>query len=119
MKLIPLYDETAPIACTISPDETAERFGLLDRLRASHHALERTDHGLLLRFPAEPDVEADVRQLVIDEKRCCAFFGFAVTTTETDLALRWDAPPDAATIIDQLADWFAGDAPVEALAGLL
>jgi hypothetical protein len=119
VKRIPLYDESAPIACTIGADETADRMSLLERLRASHRTLDRTDHGILMRFPADPGVEADVRQLTIDEKRCCAFFGFEVTTTAGDVVLRWDAPPDAGTIIDGLADWFNGDAAPTALAGLL
>lgn len=118
MKLIPLYDETAPIACTISEDEIPGRIELVERMRSNLERLERTEHGMLLHFPVQPDIEADLQRFVVDEKRCCEFWGFEVVRGE-DLTLRWDAPPSAGELVDRLEEFFTGDEPALALAGLL
>ena len=119
MDLLPLYDETAPIACTISKDEIPERIVLLERLRANLVGLDRTEHGMLVRFANRADVEADLQQFVVDEKRCCQFWGFEVLRGD-DLTLRWDGSPDARDIVDQLAEWFQGTELLSScIAGLL
>lgn len=119
MKRIPIYDATAPIVCTIGSDEVAERVELVDRLRARLGDVERTDDGLLLGFPAGADVEADLRRFVVDEKRCCQFWGFELDAGDERLVLRWDGPPAAADLIDQLLAYFRGDAPLTSIRGLL
>lgn len=118
MKLIPLYDETAPVACTISEDEIPGRIELVQRMRSNLERVERTDHGMLLHFEVRPDIEADLRRFAVDEKRCCEFWGFDVLSAE-GLTLRWDAPPSAGELIDRLHAFFTGDEPTSALAGLL
>jgi hypothetical protein len=119
MKLIPLYDETAPIACTISADEIPARVAIIERMRDRLERLERTEHGLLLHFPpGDRDLEADLHRFAVDEKRCCEFWGFDVITDDR-LALRWDAPPTAAELIDRLEEFFRGDVAALDLAGLL
>ena len=116
---IPIYDETVPVACTIGADEIPERVELIGRMRANLDRLERTEHGLLLHFPARADIEADLRRFAVDEKRCCAFWGFAVDTSN-GLTLQWDGPPAAAPIVDGFEAFFTGDEPLTgALAGLL
>ncbi|HSJ46214.1 MAG TPA: hypothetical protein VK923_16180 [Euzebyales bacterium] len=102
-----------------SHDETPDRLDLLARLRTALTVVERTDHGLVLRFPARDDVEADVRRFAADEQRCCRFWGFDVTATDADVTLRWDGPPATALLLDQLLGYFRGDQPVTALTGLL
>ena len=121
MKRIPLYDETAPIACTLSSEEIPERIEQLKRMRADLDRLERTDHGLLLHFPpGRTDIETDLRRLAVDEKRCCAFFGFDVVSSDEALALRWDGPPSAREVLDRLEAFFTGDGQLDLeLAGLL
>ncbi|HEX7167822.1 MAG TPA: hypothetical protein VF230_12645 [Acidimicrobiales bacterium] len=123
MKRIPIYDATAPIACTISDAEIPDRVELVERMRSNRDRLERTEHGLLLHFPSRADIEADLRQFAVDEKRCCEFWGFDVVTDAEDgdggLALRWDGPDTAAPILDRLAAFFEGDDPLLDLAGLL
>ena len=118
MKQIPLYDSTTPIACTITPVEIPERIELVERLRANLDSLERTQHGMLLHFPARAEIEADLRRFAIDEKRCCQFWGFDVLTGD-ELTLRWDAPPTTEALVDQLEAFFRGDQPASVLAGLL
>lgn len=118
MKLIPLYDDTAPIACTISSDEIPGRVEIIERMRTNLDRLERTEHGLLLHFPARSDIEADLRRFAVDEKRCCEFWGFDIITND-GLALRWNGPPKAAEILDRLEEFFNGDEPALDLAGVL
>lgn len=118
MKLIPLYDDAALVTCTITNDETPGRVEIIERMRTSLERLERTEHGLLLHFPSRPDFEADLHRFAVDDKRCCEFWGFEISTTG-GLALRWDGPPTAAGIIDRLEAFFNGDEPALDLAGLL
>jgi hypothetical protein len=119
MATLPIYDDTAPIVCTIGDDEAPDRLDLLERLRATLTVAERTDHGLLLRFPARDDIEADVRRFAVDEQRCCRFWGFDVTANDTDVTLRWDGPPATAHLLDQLLGYFRSDQPITAVTGLL
>jgi hypothetical protein len=119
MKSIPIYDASAPIVCTISDDEAAERVALLERLRQALDHVERTEHGLLLRFSDEPAIAADVRRFSVDEKRCCQFWGFEVSSKSEELTLRWDGPPGAADLLDQLHAYLVGEQPLTALTGLL
>lgn len=119
MRSIPIYDETAPIACTIGEHEIGDRIELVERLRTNLSGIDRTDTGLLLRFPARPDIDRDVRRFAVDEKACCRFWGFAIDTDRTGLTLRWDAPPAADELVDRLLSYFRGDQPLTAISGLL
>jgi hypothetical protein len=120
MKRIPLYDETATISCSLTPEEIPARLATIERMRGELASHERTDHGLLLHFPPSASLEAELRQFAVDEKRCCQFWGFEVRTADaTGLALVWEAPPSAAELVDQLEAFFLGDEPAEMLAGLL
>lgn len=119
-KAIPLYDETAPIACSLTPEEIPARLATIERMRTELASHERTEHGLLLHFSPSAELESELHQFALDEKRCCSFWGFDVRGDgPTRLALRWDAPPSAAGLVDQLEAFFAGDRPAEMLAGLL
>jgi len=119
MKSIPIYDASAPIVCTIGDDEAAERVALLERLRQALDHVERTEYGLLLRFSDEPPIATDVQQFAVDEKRCCHFWGFEVGSRSGELTLRWDGPPGAVDLLDQLHSYFVGDEPLGALTALL
>jgi hypothetical protein len=116
---LPLYDATAPIACTIGADEVQERIELFERLRIEHVRIDRTEHGVLLHFPARPDIEADLRRFAVAEKRCCGFWGFDIERVGTELTLRWEAPPAAGEVVERLVIYLRGDEPLTALTGLL
>lgn len=118
MRSIPLYDESATIACTITAAEVPDRIAVLERMRLHLDRLERTDHGLRLHFPPAEGLEADLRRFADDEKRCCQFWGFDVST-DPGLSLRWDAPPSAAELVDRLEQFFTGTEPASSLDGLL
>ena len=119
VKRIPLYDETAAISCSLTPEEIPARLATIERMRRELARIERVDDGLLLHFAPDAALEDELRQFALDEKRCCSFWGFAVTSVDGDLALRWEAPPNAAALLDQLDAFFTGDEPAEILAGLL
>jgi hypothetical protein len=118
MKRIPIYDATAPIACTISAEEIPERIQLIERIRSHLRDVQRTEHGLLLRLPNRADIEADVGRFAVDEKRCCQFWSFEVISGD-ELTFRWDGPPAAAELLERVAVFLTGDEPASALAGML
>jgi hypothetical protein len=119
MDLIPLYDDTKPITCTASAQETPERIEQVERMRDDVDRIERTPHGLLLHFPDRDDIGANLRRFVVDEKRCCEFWGFDVQRGEGELRLRWDGPPAVNELFDQLLRFFHSDEPITAFSGLL
>ena len=118
-KLIPIYDDTAPIACTITNAEIPERVALVERMRAAMTSIDRTPTGLLLHFPGNEVVRADLATFAVDEKRCCQFWGFAIDAPNGELTLHWDGPPDTAELIDRLHANFEGHEPLTADSGLL
>ena len=118
-RLLPLHDDSVPIVCTIGDDEKAERIAIIERLRAAATAVERTDTGLVVQLPRTDGVRADLDRFVIDEKRCCRFWGFAVVEGADDLALRWDGPSDAASLLDVIERVLRSDEPVTTIEGLL
>jgi len=119
MNPIPIYDATAPIACTIGNDEIPERLELVGRMRTNLRDIERTSDGLLLHFAPTAEIEADVRRFAIDEKRCCQFWGFAVDGDDNELTLRWDGPPSTGDLLDRLHAYLIGTEPITELSGLL
>ncbi|GEM_PF-1690112 len=119
MKPIPIYDATAPITCTIGRDEIPNRIELVERMRHNLQRIERTEHGMLLRFPNRADIEDDLRRFAVDEKRCCQFWGFDVDGDADGLTLRWDGPPDADELVGGLLAYFEGDEPLTSLSGFL
>jgi len=117
---IPIYDATEPIVCTIDGAAVESRLAQIERMRSALTAIDRTEHGLLLHFPVDAEVEADVRRFAVDEKACCAFWGFDVTGDDAEVLLRWDAPPTAGDLLDQILVALEGDEPIAtALSGLL
>ena len=119
MNPIPIYDATAPIACTARSDEIPVRIEQVERMRTHLDRLERTPHGLLLHFPNRPDIDAELHQFAVDEKRCCAFWGFDIEPHDDELTLRWDGPPDVKRFFEQLVVFFGSDEPLTAISGLL
>jgi hypothetical protein len=118
-KLIPIYDDTAPIACTITNAEIPERIALIERMRAAMIAVERTPTGLLLHFSDDDVVRDDLDTFAVDEKRCCQFWGFAVIDEADGIAFQWDGPPAVDHLLERLRRFFTTDEPVDILDGLL
>jgi len=116
---LPRDDETAPIVCTLGAGEVQERIALFERLRDEHVQLDRTAHGVLLRFPARPGLDGELRHFAEAEKGCCAFWGFEIRRSGDHLTLRWEAPPAAGDVVDRLVAYLEGDEPLTEMSGLL
>jgi MerR family transcriptional regulator, copper efflux regulator len=119
MGSVPIYDATEPVSCTASRGEVPVRIEQIERMRTRLARLERSPHGLILHFHDEPAVRAELERFASDEKACCAFWGFAVTADDGDLALRWDGPPEVDDVFDRLVEFFESDRPLTAIDGLL
>ena len=117
-RLIPLYDATEPIVCTLTAGEVQERRNLLEWLRTNLARIDRTEHGMLLHFPADADVDARLQHFAEVEKQCCRFWGFEVETRSSETTLRWDAPPAAGELVERLMAYLRGDSDAD-LSGLL
>ena len=119
MKSIPLYDATAPIVCTAGGDEIPKRIAQIEALREHMTRVDRTGHGLLLRFPNTAEIEAGVRRFATDEKGCCQFWGFDIKADGEALTLQWDGPPNVADFLNRLHAFLLGSEPLTAETGLL
>jgi hypothetical protein len=119
VKVIPIYDATAPIACTATGPELAARIVQLEHMRTDLTRFERTEHGLVLHFPNRPAIDDHVRAFADDEKGCCTFWGFEVTATTDELTLRWDGPPEVNDFFERLVAWLSSNEPLTAEWGLL
>lgn len=62
--------------------------------------VERHGHTLILRYA--PEVAARVRQLVEQERRCCAFLQFDLQESADEVRLLVTAPPAAAEVVSDL-----------------
>ena len=119
METIPIYDATAPMACTVAADEIPGRIELVERIRTNLSSIERTPDGLLLHVPPTPPNRGDLPRFAIDEKRCCQFWGFAVVLGDDQHTLRWGGPPAAHQLLDRLHRYFTGNEALTDIAGVL
>ncbi len=117
MTRIPI-DVTAPIACTASADEISVRLEQVEQLRDQLRSIDRTPDGLLLHFDPDAELEEHLERFVVDEKGCCRFWGFEISSTD-DLTLRWDGPADVQSLLDEVLRHFQSDEPLTARSGLL
>jgi hypothetical protein len=117
-RLIPLYDASAPIVCTLAAGEVQERRQQLERLRTHLTSVDRTEHGMRLHFPAGRELADELERFAHLEKQCCRFWGFDVHRGREATTLRWDAPPGTDDLVEGLLAWLRGD-PGASLSGLL
>ena len=106
---LPIYDATAPIVCSLDEGQREERLALIARLRDELEQVDRTEHGMLLRFPSDRDLDAEIQHFAQVEKACCGFWGFDVQRAGSRTTLRWDAPPAADDLVELLLAWLRGD----------
>ncbi|HEY9416482.1 MAG TPA: heavy metal-responsive transcriptional regulator, partial [Pseudonocardia sp.] len=91
-----------PVACTLGGDEQTERIQQWRQVLDSATGREDIDGGLRLRFPADPDLVADVARLAAAEQGCCAFFDFTMQLTPDALVLSVRAPGAAEPLVTEL-----------------
>jgi hypothetical protein len=74
-----------PIACTLGPDEGAQRIGEWRRLGQAVGLGRAVDVGeVTLRFRDAPGVELELERLVAAERACCAFLSWHVSRTPSE-----------------------------------
>jgi len=93
---------SAPIACTLSASQAADRSSEWADLLAQVTAREPTPAGVRLRLPSDPDTVGRAAGLAVQEADCCAFFSFAVVIAAGDAWLEVAAPPDGHGVLDAL-----------------
>lgn len=68
--------EPAPIACTLTGDELAERGDEVNGLFTSVEEVRELDDGYAFRFDGGDASAASLLSFVLEERRCCPFFTF-------------------------------------------
>ena len=119
MTSIPIYDATAPIACTIGQRRGRRARRAVERIRTYIARLEHTDHGLLLHVP-EPARHRRRHQALRRRREAVLRLLGLRDEREGGRTLRWDGPPDVDDFFPrQLVAFFEGDEPLTAIRGLL
>jgi hypothetical protein len=94
---------TEPIACTLTPDAYADR---ADRIAAlgRRALLSRgpLPGGARLRFTASAETEAELREIVEAEARCCPFLTMDLRHADGALELDVTGPAEAEPLIEEL-----------------
>jgi hypothetical protein len=90
-----------PIACTLSATDYRDRLAQIAAL--SRDALRHVEwRGLTLDLRYAPEAAARVRQLVEQERTCCAFLQFDLQESADEVRLLVTAPPAAADAVPDL-----------------
>lgn len=83
-------DSTQEVACTLTEEETPERFEEARSLLVSHYCgFEDGNDGLDIRFEGTDESPQAVAQFIADELQCCSFAEYEITV----------APPYEETIL--------------------
>jgi len=93
----------APIACSLSADDLADRRRVWQRL--SEQALlsqTETQAGMELRYGAGEGVEPQLRELAALEADCCSFAEWSVERRGEEVVLNVTASPDAVPAVHAL-----------------
>jgi hypothetical protein len=107
-----------PIVCTLHPNDFAGRLedfrqGVFGYLRG----MERPEPTRLRLILAEDAGLETVRDLLIREQRCCAFFTFTITPDKGQLIADLEVPGEAAPALDGMAQLAELASPGAAVTG--
>lgn len=95
------------IACTLTGNSLRNRIAWIAQLaRDSLRSYERDDLALTLRY--SPDAVDNVREMVREERACCAFLKFELHECPDELLLTINAPEAARDVADDLFAHFTG-----------
>jgi hypothetical protein len=93
----------APLACTLTPGQYADRTGELAGLAArTLRSREQTPAGERLVFADTPEIERELRAVIAAEASCCAFLTMDLQRIADGLVLDILGPPDARPVIAEL-----------------
>jgi DNA-binding transcriptional MerR regulator len=91
------HDAPQSIACTLTPDDQADRLRQWRRVLAHASGHESVDGGLRVDLPA--GLAGEVAALAAAEQRCCEFFDFTLRIADGTLRLEVRAPAEAASLL--------------------
>src|SRR5688572_3462023 len=89
-----------PIACTLSPEELPQRLARFRMVAEAARVVRDTDQGVLLEFSPAGRYAAEILDLVLAERACCAFLRFVLELEpEPDLLrVRIESPGGVAAV---------------------
>ena len=90
-----------PIACALGTDDVPARVAEWREALAAVTARQAIPGGLRLVLADDAPVSR-IAALAVAEKRCCAFFSFALTVDGRGVALEVTAPAEAEAVIAEL-----------------
>jgi hypothetical protein len=94
-------NELPTLACSLSPDERAQRGRELQELaRRALAKRDREEAAVVLTYRAAPGVEGALRDVISREAECCPFLDFELATGDRELSLRVSAPAGAEAMLD-------------------
>lgn len=97
-----------PVACTLGASDGPSRLRRWQRLhQIAAPTAQLTNGELEVRYPAGPEVLAELRDLVAEERVCCAFVSWAVDEERGQPVLRVTAPAGSPQDIEPIAALFA------------
>jgi len=92
---------TKPIACTLSPIDYRAR--MLSIATLTREALRSVEHrGRTLELTYAPEAIARVRQLIAQERECCAFLTLELHERAYDVQLWVTVPEGAEHVVPEL-----------------
>lgn len=74
-------DATPTVACTLTPEQIADRTGELRALTDGFLGAEAVADGYTFRFEGADEVFEAVAAFVANERQCCPFADYALETT--------------------------------------
>jgi len=99
-------ESTKPIVCSLGPEDLRQRLTVIREL--NRRALRgRERDGLRLKLAYDADAEAEVRELVAMERRCCSFLDFRMNQLDGRFLVTITAPTEAADSIEKIFSEFA------------
>ena len=96
--------EPVTIACSLDPAAASDRLAEWRAISARAVVLTPTPTGVLVQFPADASLAAEVAALASAEASCCPFFALSLTMGDDEMHLRIDAPPGAEELARQLVE---------------
>lgn len=97
-----------PIACTLPPGDLKERFAWIAELTRDA-LIEHRRQGLQLTLVYAHAAAARVRQMVRQERECCAFLTFDVAEERDSVKVTIRAPEEARDAADLLFEHFVAE----------